>query len=143
MATKRTDYSYEKLVSNIIHSSTFCPLTIIFLLIPQENILSKFEIALEKMEHDLSYARAMGLALKAHIQTLLREERESLPKSEDTPPRKHQKDSLPNPSPVIVEFTPLSVPPRHYRIRAQKTLPDLRKAHQRQSNHVAGPEPDM
>ena len=80
----------------------------------------------------------MGLALKAHIQVLMKEERESLPKSEETLPRKHQEDSLPNPSPVITEFTPLPVPPRHYRVRAQKTVPDLRKVHQQQSNHVAG-----
>ena len=78
----------------------------------------------------MSHARAVGLALKAQIQNFLQQQEDSLLISEEIPPLKSQEDSPLFPSTTVAEFTPLTVPPWHHRVRAQKTLPDLRKARQ-------------
>jgi len=74
-------------------------------------------------ESQISRTRAISLALKAYIQTLLKERGESFPASEDLPLRREEdSDSLLFLSTAAVAtestFTPLSVPPYH-RLRAR------------------------
>ena len=79
-------------------------------------------------ESQISRTRSISLALKTHIQTLLKEGGESCPAAEELPLRREEdSDSLLLSTAVAAEFTPLSVPPYH-RLRAQRTVPDLKKA---------------